>query len=304
MNFLTHSLKRLKIDLGDRKEDHLRAKQAIWLLVFCTQLKQVSLGFAVFTSDIKFLHEYHHVWKGLSKVEEHALKPAFYERGFLGEEIKPNKFGLTDTVRLVAMQNFLQVTNFLISFELNIFNYVDASVISMDFLSSLHASFCTLKQLRLVDIERQDTLRLRFGAECSMFKNLTCLSIAGQTIISMFTNLDVPESLEKLELPFYDFVDGSMEVELGEEKFLAHLLARPIPNLREVILPATPYNSKLELLKKEESLRKWREDRERLASVDIFLNGKVKMVLSERGERSEFTLKVGFTNRSPDTALF
>lgn len=55
--FLTCSLKRIRINFSDEEEQHLTAKQALWILLF-TQIEQAILAFQLGDEDMDYLSEH------------------------------------------------------------------------------------------------------------------------------------------------------------------------------------------------------------------------------------------------------
>lgn len=96
LNFLSHSLKRLRIASQTYPDRGITATKACWLLTFCPMLLQAVLGFTISIEDHQFLKEHSEAFERKSNVREIASEFAFHwtredQRtwwGFPGEESK------------------------------------------------------------------------------------------------------------------------------------------------------------------------------------------------------------------------
>jgi hypothetical protein len=81
LSFLGGSLKRLYIDLWDSGSFdinfNLNARNATWILVFCRQIEEASLGFQMSVEDSRYLSEFAETFAGLSSVKKLAIRVHF-----------------------------------------------------------------------------------------------------------------------------------------------------------------------------------------------------------------------------------
>lgn len=241
-----------------------------------TPVEQAVLSF---TLDLNYLSEHCQHLRGRSKVRELALKVLTpFKRGnsASGEEEK-------------AIGNLVSLTSRLESFELHPFNFEP----SLAWLGALGSSSNTLKTLRIIsDLPLPPRTS---GLEFFLFNKLIRLSISNVYLLSMTQdkNLNLPESLEVIELPFYTFKDFRNEgtQQICEDSSLAHILCRQsLPNLQEVNVPSGPFDSRMNETKSEIRRNSWKENRRILESCIKTLRKNVKLTVSEPGGKGEFCL--------------
>jgi len=76
MPFLAQSLKRILVDYcAAYIEVSMTARNAIWILVFCSNLREATFSFTMNLASFTFLLEYSAIFKGLIRVMQLAIRP-------------------------------------------------------------------------------------------------------------------------------------------------------------------------------------------------------------------------------------
>lgn len=298
---LVNNLKNLRIHRSYMKRFQLRAKKAIWLLLFCPHLKQASLSFEIYSDDVDFLEEYGEVFRSKSRVKDLAINVEFcvgklWEHESLENFKRRGKTG--PNVKTESLTNFLKVTFELESFEFwsrtNLESESGEPPASCDCLFSLSSSFSTLKYARILELSFQNPRGPDEGYFLySNFKSLKRLSVNGETfrIISYESKPILPDSLEVLEIPFYDFSrfaeTGQVIREDGRLSVMLELNPIP-PNLREINIPLKAYDQDFKEATSDLAMKSWRAGRARLESRPIIREGRIKLTKSLPGEKGEF----------------
>lgn len=294
MPFLTQSLKKLFIPTDTVFElppSALSVETVIWILVFCRSLEQVVLGVFIGAKGERYLAEYTSTFKGLSNVKQAAF--SFY---FDWNNPKANLRWKCGSRRSDTVFNFLQVTSSrLESAELSVNARMDSNQLEsdsnkevcVDAISGLGNSFSSLKHLRLIglfpDFEKKKL------TDFTVFSSLKYLSVEG-VILQVLAVLPsrLPPNLEVLHCPFHAY-QGSGDTSDGfeEDEYLSHIIERPIPKLKQVVVPGTPISIFGELPISKQQISIWKGYRKQFSETSIFKSGKVKLKELMPGETSE-----------------
>lgn len=284
--FLTHSLKKLFIPFWGNLNLNLKAKNVLWILVFCTGLRFAALGCVFDLNDFKCLAEFSDTFSGLSQVVKLSLGMNFtatesirrYGDKSVGRQwIGGNK-------KSQAVFHLLKVTRNLQSLELNhhLSDKGEKTSIKPDCLSALKTSFKSLENLRLFGIGFDPE---GYKAEFSRFVTVKVLSIDTLMILSLPKSLDVklPPGLKILCIPYY-YGHSSLQEDLELACFLK---AGSLTTLESVVVPSRPIDRSGVVTGSEDFQKRWLEGRRELKKAETFQSGKVELRFVEPGELSE-----------------
>lgn len=162
--------------------------------------------------------------------------------------------------------------------------YEEPSNVEVGFLASLHASWFSLKHLRLLGaIEVTDqcltttTLRL--------FRRLRMDTLESDT--AWLVEI-LPPTLEILYLAFHRFrASHPSETDFEEEIVLAHLLQSKrsyLPKFKELAVPSNPRSPELTEAADVRQRGTWTATRKQVEEIDFFKSGTAKLRKVEIGE--------------------
>lgn len=276
--FLVNSLKRLFVDVWNEEASNLNAKNACWILAFCTGLEQASIGVSFSQDDFKFLEDHSEALHGVSNVDQLALNFQFV---FESTDRKtwwglPSSKIYDDNQKTEAVMRFLSLTKNLKSLELQQFprkaNPDDNGVMHFNCISRLFSSFSTLRHLRLFTIGNygDDTI--------SFFVNLKILTLdllGWQSVVRLHNQkIQLPPKVKVLILPFYALdprlYQGRGDASFLEERALAALIKeRAFQSLKEVLIPSRMISIYAQMVDLNELSNLWKEGRN-LLEKEIF----------------------------------
>ncbi|MCO5580399.1 hypothetical protein L7F22_034265 [Adiantum nelumboides] len=123
--FLAKSLKKLYVKLTGPDYIALSARNFIWLMLFCSALNELAIGFTLSETDISFLTEFKESFKNKSKIKKLAIQFRFVA-SLSGKKNskwklygKQCKSGLSKIQKEQALLDLLLVTSGLQAFEIN-----------------------------------------------------------------------------------------------------------------------------------------------------------------------------------------
>lgn len=292
---LLNNLKRLHLG-SFRVEVAMSAKQVVWILIFCPQLKQAILDMTLNSSDYDYLSEYQEIYGGLSRVEDLAVNVLFTNddptsKSRWVKQKERNREWIGGTKGTEAFVRFLLVTNKLKNSEIG---QASAGVTesmgrtaNFEFLHGLRLSFSSLEKLRLLNF-RSSSDQHR-SIDLSRFLALKSLSMSGDSLdhISEGNDFALPPSLESLEIPFYTWADEEEwnEMNVTEDRSLE---SRTLPNLKEVVVPSKPFSGEGKVPESAGVLDLWRKRRQDLENTEKIKNEAVGLRITKRGEFGEF----------------
>lgn len=291
--FLSHSLKKLFIPMWSDGKIVLKARNVVWILVFCTGLRSATLCCIFDQNDFKYLAEFSDAFSGLSQIRKLALGVDFsvnesiqrYWDAAVGKQwIGGNKMSQ-------AVFYLLKVTKDLQCLEINCSSSVQQEKHSINFscLLALRGSCFSLESLRLfgLGINLADPEEYKANTKFSLFVRLRVIYMDALmlAILKGFRDLEFPPGLRVVRIPYYDPYSIHEDLELARV-----LKVRSFPNLEAVVVPSTSVIKTGAHADSEEFKKHWFEGRRELEKAEVFTSGKVKLRLVEPGETSEYCL--------------
>lgn len=290
--FLTHSLKKLFIPLWAEGESNLKARNVVWILVFCTGLRSATLGCIFDQKDFKYLAEFSETFSGLSQIQKLALGVDFYvnestERYWDGGV---GKQWIGGNRKSQALFNLLKVTKNLQCIEINSMRTVSKEKTSINFscLLALKSSYLSLEYFRLfgVEVNQDDPEELKANSNFSLFQKVKVmtLSTAVLVILSRNSQFRFPPGLKFLCIPYY----GTPSIREDTEVTRA-LKVKSFPSLEVITIPSTRiFKTGTQENYADYDLREcWLHGRRELEKAEVVKSGKVKLRIVEPGELSE-----------------
>lgn len=146
------SVKRIEINSVFRYDEGILARNAVWILAFCPNLRQAIFALLITIEDSKFLAEYEETFQGLSNVQDLAIRINYLfdktnRRTWWGLPSETKQSWKKGSRKSDSIFHFLQVTNKLQSFEMwssrSVDRKEDETAIHEDCLDGLHNSFET-----------------------------------------------------------------------------------------------------------------------------------------------------------------
>lgn len=202
--FLTKSFVRLEIGSAFRLEVGVTARNATWILIFCSNLRQAVLTVLFGILDYKFLSESVELFKGLSNLKDLAVK--FREiddeknyKTWWGKPGFERRASLLGSRKTDCVDHSLQVTKGLTSIELWVNRFVprkgDRELVYERMINGLASSYMTLKHVRLAGarINRSDSTLVDY----SLFKTLKTVTLDLSTLRNLHEvrHRQLPKSL-------------------------------------------------------------------------------------------------------------
>lgn len=288
LSLSTSSIKKLYLIRSDPSLtlEVISARNVVWLLVFCQNLRHVSVGFTVSKADFLFLDEFKTTFEGLSNVTRLAIGAKFLFNS------QKRRWWIGGNKTTTAIYNLLLVTKGLTSFELHEYDSEspsdDDTVVYSSCLMSLSKSFGSLKHLR-ISLSRVDPLE-PYSLKYNAFKTLRIFSVDRLSLwyLREYEAAKLPLSIEVLYLSCYVTELSTQRDKLSEERDLARVLkSRSFPNLREVVVPKALIGLDGRPCGDAELRVVWAERRKELEALEIFREGKVKLVKEEPGPFSK-----------------
>lgn len=217
--FTTH-LKKLFIPMFQKERSCLTATNTIWILSFCSNLKEASIGFTVSTTDYKFISEYQPTFTHLSNIKHLALafKFIFDENnrktwwGLPFEWAQTWEGGRESNKKTSTIYQFLTLLNEnLTSLELietiPSTNPGDETKLITNCLLGLSKSYQSLKNLRICGLSAtaQDPEEGEAISGIDLFKNLESLTLESHLLQTPTLFSKVSPSVNIVVLPFCFF---------------------------------------------------------------------------------------------------
>lgn len=308
-NFLTSSLKRLRICPFIDLQSGMTAQNMIWILVFSPHLSQASLCFTIDRSSFLFLQDHVNTFRGLSHLKQLAIRPAIVWDYVSSEDAGWNQVpngrkeelqGTGRDLETLAYSTFLQVTNNLDSLEIvggSAYTRSGANVeskVGLEVISSLFNSFSSIKHLRLIAVwNKKEHAKM----DLSVFKALKTLGLDSSSILwfEMGVVDEIPSTIEVLQLLFYVYRSSEPRGPNGymkEESRISVLLNTPaFKNIREIYVPAQPIGASGSVIAlPSQALKVWVEAGKELRENERVKSGIVKLKTWKLGEIGEFKL--------------
>lgn len=291
--FLTHSLKTLFIPTWESMEHNFRARNVVWVLVFCTGLRFATLCCIFDQNDFKYLTEFSSAFSGLAQVRKLALGVHFsatqpietYWSTAVGEQ------WLGGNKKSQAIFYLLKVTRNLQCLEIDSMPSVqeeEETVVNFSCLSALRSSYHSLESIRLfgLGINQVDPEEAKANTNFALFKKLKAMSldVVLLLILARIPVIKFPPGLKLLRVPYYNTKSTA-----HEDLELAHAFGvRSFPSLEEVIVPSGPTLRNGTVSDSDGYKRRWLQGRRELEKAEIFRSGKVKLRIVEPGEFSKY----------------
>lgn len=306
MHFFTSSLKYLYMSrwTEDRADETLSARNCLWLLLFCPQVQELSLGFAFSVRDADFLNEHREAFASKSNVKYLALDfhVNFHKskkRTWWGQPGESEKNWRGGSRKTQALMDFLSVVKNLRSLELYNGgcekNKGDLDNFFSSCLLGLQGSAKSLQKLRMVGLAADEDYL--FATAYGIFEHLKVLSLEKMPLfyLSRHQEISLPSSLEVLVIPHTSFQTWNPEYSFDfvETDLMKVLETRSLPNLRLVVMPAEALDEWGDVVEDVDFRKGWLERRKELEGQRIFQSGKVelrKLTLEEMSEYDESSL--------------
>lgn len=307
--FLAKSLKKLYVKLTGPDYIALSARNFIWLMLFCSALNELAIGFTLSETDISFLTEFKESFKNKSKIKKLAIQFRFV--AFLSGKKnskwklygKQCKSGLSKIQKEQALLDLLLVTSGLQAFEINgtasleSFSEEERPDFRTVLSSGLSSSSETLHHHRnFLSLQEAGSGRPASSFNSSPFQNVKILSTERHGLVFMKRE-GLRSNIEVIQLTWY-VTSAGLPTNLGdsqhypEDADIAALIESDlVPNLKRVVVPKQPINC---LNKVEKSSRKkevWAKRRQELRSKDYFRNGQIELREAEAGDYGEFEFR-------------
>lgn len=292
--FFAHSLKKLYLRPLDEDVYKLRARQLVWLLVFCKSLREVCLAILFDSNDFKFLCDHSDGFAGLSNIKELSLGAEFDTstdsaiKKWSAEAGSSKWIGRNKTTH--SIYQLLRVTKQLCCFELNYITYSDNQEmqVNSNCLSALQESSQSLMHLRIISLGLSKFSNDPNVTSLSLFQNLKVLSLDYLILSTLAgaSRIKLPVGLEGLCIPYSNLYSAEEDSDL-----VKILKNRSLPTLKTVILPLKPASRDMDKPGapdfSDDFKKAWMEGRKALKKAEIFESGKVKLRFVKPGDLSK-----------------
>lgn len=287
----------------------MSARNFIWLMLFCSALNELAIGFTLSETDISFLTEFKESFKNKSKIKKLAIQFRFVA-SLSGKKNskwklygKQCKSGLSKIQKEQALLDLLLVTSGLQAFEINgtasleSFSEEERPDFRTVLSSGLSSSSETLHHHRnFLSLQEAGSGRPASSFNSSPFQNVKILSTERHGLVFMKRE-GLRSNIEVIQLTWY-VTSAGLPTNLGdsqhypEDADIAALIESDlVPNLKRVVVRKQPISC---LNKVEKSSRKkevWAKRRQELRSKDYFRNGQIELREAEAGDYGEFEFR-------------